>query len=141
MVTTSVRVKKPLREATRLSSWEILICAPDFRYLTAETRQFRDVESCPFVCLGSGFYPEPMAAALEKSSVTPAHLAETVPERSASLIEDLARPQSVAMKAQKKCCWRRIYRLGTDCKISCRKDGKLHGAGSITQRAKRCRYR
>ena len=54
MVTTPVRVKKPLREATRLSFWEILICAPDFRYLTAETRQFRDVESCPFVCLGSG---------------------------------------------------------------------------------------
>ena len=53
--------------------------------------------------LGIGFYPEPMAAAaLENGSVTPVHLAETVPERSVSLIEDLARPQSVAMKAMKK---------------------------------------
>ena len=53
--------------------------------------------------LGIGFYPEPMAAAaLESGSVTPVRLTVPVPERSVSLIEDLARPQSVAMKALKK---------------------------------------
>lgn len=53
--------------------------------------------------LGIGFYPEPMAAAaLADRSVTPVHLSVQVPERSVSLIEDLSRPQSVAMKALKK---------------------------------------
>ena len=144
VVTTPVRVKKPLRETPRLSFREILLCGPDFRYLAAEPRRLRDVEPCPFVCLGSGtstfsfyqrlflrhdlafhvdmeaatmdqvlpmvqhnlgigFYPEPMAAAaLESGSVTPVRLTVPVPERSVSLIEDLARPQSVAMKALKK---------------------------------------
>lgn len=144
VVTTPVRVKKPLRETSLLSFRELLLCGPDFRRLAAEARWLRDVEPCPFVCLGSGtstfsfyqqlflkhgltfhvdmeaatmdqvlpmvqhnlgigFYPEPMAAAaLENGSVTPVRLAETVPERSVSLIEDLARPQSVAMKAMRK---------------------------------------
>ena len=144
VVTTPVRVKKPLRETPLLSFREILLCGPDFRYLAAEPRRLRDVEPCPFVCLGSGtstfsfyqrlflkhdlafhvdmeaatmdqvlpmvqhnlgigFYPEPMAAAaLADRSVTPVHLSVQVPERSVSLIEDLARPQSVAMKALKK---------------------------------------
>ena len=144
VVTTPVRVKKPLRETPLLSFREILLCGPDFRYLAAEPRRLRDVEPCPFVCLGSGtstfsfyqrlflkhdlafrvdmeaatmdqvlpmvqhnlgigFYPEPMAAAaLESGSVTPVRLTVPVPERSVSLIEDLARPQSVAMKALKK---------------------------------------
>ena len=53
--------------------------------------------------LGIGFYPEPMAAAaLADRSVTPVHLSVQVPERSVSLIEDLSRPPSVAMKALKK---------------------------------------
>lgn len=144
VVTTPVRVKKPLRETPLLSFREILLCGPDFRYLAAEPRRLRDVVPCPFVCLGSGtstfsfyqrlflkhdlafhvdmeaatmdqvlpmvqhnlgigFYPEPMAAAaLAARSVTPVHLSVQVPERSVSLIEDLARPQSVAMKALKK---------------------------------------
>ena len=144
VVTTPVRVKKPLRETPLLSFREILLCGPDFRYLAAEPRRLRDVEPCPFVCLGSGtstfsfyqrlflkhdlafhvdmeaatmdqvlpmvqhnlgigFYPEPMAAAaLESGSVTPVRLTVPVPERSVSLIEDLSRPQSVAMKALKK---------------------------------------
>ena len=144
VVTTPVRVKKPLRETPLLSFREILLCGPDFRYLAAEPRRLRDVEPCPFVCLGSGtstfsfyqrlflkhdlafhvdmeaatmdqvlpmvqhnlgigFYPEPMAAAaLADRSVTPVHLSVQVPERSVSLIEDLSRPQSVAMKALKK---------------------------------------
>ena len=144
VVTTPVKVKKPLRETPLLSFREILLCGPDFRYLAAEPRRLRDVEPCPFVCLGSGtstfsfyqrlflkhdlafhvdmeaatmdqvlpmvqhnlgigFYPEPMAAAaLESGSVTPVRLTVPVPERSVSLIEDLARPQSVAMKALKK---------------------------------------
>ena len=144
VITTPVKVKKPLRETPLLSFREILLCGPDFRYLAAEPRRLRDVEPCPFVCLGSGtstfsfyqrlflkhdlafhvdmeaatmdqvlpmvqhnlgigFYPEPMAAtALESGSVTPVRLTVPVPERSVSLIEDLARPQSVAMKALKK---------------------------------------
>ena len=144
VVTTPVKVKKPLRETPLLSFREILLCGPDFRYLAAEPRRLRDVEPCPFVCLGSGtstfsfyqrlflkhdlafhvdmeaatmdqvlpmvqhnlgigFYPEPMAAAaLADRSVTPVHLSVQVPERSVSLIEDLSRPQSVAMKALKK---------------------------------------
>ena len=144
VITTPVKVKKPLRETTLLSFREILLCGPDFRYLADETQRLRDVEPCPFVCLGSdtstfsfyqrlflkhdlafhvdmeaatmdqvlpmvqhnlgiGFYPEPMAAAaLESGSVTPVRLTVPVPERSVSLIEDLARPQSVAMKALKK---------------------------------------
>lgn len=144
VVTTPVKVKKPLRETPLLSFREILLCGPDFRYLAAEPRRLRDVEPCPFVCLGSdtstfsfyqrlflkhdlafhvdmeaatmdqvlpmvqhnlgiGFYPEPMAAAaLESGSVAPVRLTVPVPERSVSLIEDLARPQSVAMKALKK---------------------------------------
>ena len=53
--------------------------------------------------LGIGFYPETMASAsLTGGSVAQIHLAEPVPERSVSLIEDLSRPQSVAMKALKK---------------------------------------
>ena len=53
--------------------------------------------------LGIGFYPETMASdSLTGGSVTQIHLAEPVPERSVSLIEDLSRPQSVAMKALKK---------------------------------------
>ena len=54
VVTTPVRVKKPLRETPLLSFREILLCGPDFRYLAAEPRRLRDVEPCPFVCLGSG---------------------------------------------------------------------------------------
>lgn len=144
VITTPVKVKKPLRETPLLSFREILLCGPDFRYLADETQRLRDVEPCPFVCLGSGtstfsfyqrlflkhdlafhvdmeaatmdqvlpmvqhnlgigFYPEPMAAAaLADRSVTPVHLSVQVPERSVSLIEDLSRPQSVAMKALKK---------------------------------------
>ena len=53
--------------------------------------------------LGIGFYPETMASdSLTGGSVTQIRLAEPVPERSVSLIEDLSRPQSVAMKALKK---------------------------------------
>ena len=54
VVTTPVKVKKPLRETPLLSFREILLCGPDFRYLAAEPRRLRDVEPCPFVCLGSG---------------------------------------------------------------------------------------
>lgn len=53
VITTPVKVKKPLRETPLLSFREILLCGPDFRYLADETQRLRDVESCPFVCLGS----------------------------------------------------------------------------------------
>ncbi len=144
VVTTPVRVKKPLRETSLLSFREILVCGPDFQYLAAEMRRLRDVEPCPFVCMGSGtstfafyqrlflkhdltfhvdmeaatmdqvlpmvqsnlgigFYPEPMASsAIADGSVSQIRLVEPVPERSVSLIEDLVRPQSVAMKALRK---------------------------------------
>ena len=50
--------------------------------------------------LGIGFYPEIMAApALLQGDVRHIRLAEPVPPRSISLIEDATRPQSVAMKA------------------------------------------
>lgn len=53
--------------------------------------------------LGIGFYPEPMASsAIADGSVAQIRLVEPVPERSVSLIEDLVRPQSVAMKALRK---------------------------------------
>ena len=141
VVTTPIQVKKPLRETSLRSFREILICGSDFQYLSAQTRRLRDVESCPFVCigrgtstfafyqrlflkhgltfhvdmeaatmdqvlpmvqsnLGIGFYPEPMASsAIAGGSVTQIRLAEPVPERSVSLVEDQSRPQSVAMKA------------------------------------------
>ena len=44
VVTTPVKVKKPLRETTLLSFREILLCGQDFRYLAAEPRRLRDVE-------------------------------------------------------------------------------------------------
>ena len=53
VITTPVKVKKPLRETPLLSFREILLCGPDFRYLADETQRLRDVEPCPFVCLGS----------------------------------------------------------------------------------------
>ncbi len=144
VVTTPIQVRKPLRETSLLSFREILICGSDFQYLAAEMRRLRDVEFCPFVCMGNGtstfsfyqrlflkhdltfhvdmeaatmdqvlpmvqsnlgigFYPEPMASsAIAAGSVTQIRLVEPVPERSVSLIEDLSRPQSIAMKALKK---------------------------------------
>lgn len=52
--------------------------------------------------LGIGFYPEPMAApAIVNGEVSQIRLVEPVPERSICLIEDTARPQSIAMKALK----------------------------------------
>lgn len=54
VITTPVSIKKPLRETPLLSFREILICGSDFRYLSEEMRRLRDVEHCPFVCLGSG---------------------------------------------------------------------------------------
>ena len=75
-----------------------LVFSPDMEASTTD-------QILPMVAhnLGIGFYPEPMAAAaLADRSVTPVHLSVQVPERSVSLIEDLSRPQSVAMKALKK---------------------------------------
>lgn len=55
--------------------------------------------------LGIGFYPEPMASsAIADGHVTQIRLAEPIPERSVSLIEDAHRPQSSAMRALKNCC-------------------------------------
>ena len=55
--------------------------------------------------LGIGFYPEPMASsAIAEGHVTQIRLAEPIPERSVSLIEDASRPQSSAMRALKNCC-------------------------------------
>ena len=144
VVTSPVRLKKPLRQTALVSFREILICGSDFRYLSSETRRLQEVELCPFVCLGSGtstfefyqrlflthdlafhvdmeaatmdqvlpmvrsnlgigFYPEPMAApAIAEGSVSQIRLAEQVPERTVSLVEDASRPQSVAMRALKQ---------------------------------------
>ena len=144
VVTTPCPAKKSLRETPLVPFPEILICGPAFAYLAARTRRLRDVEPCPFVCMGSGtstfsfyqrlflkhdltfhvdmeaatmdqvlpmvqhdlgigFFPEPMAAAaLADGSVTRIRLTESVPQRAVSLVEDLSRPQSVAMKALKK---------------------------------------
>ena len=144
VVTTPCPAKKSLRETPLVPFPEILICGPAFAYLAAKTRRLRDVEPCPFVCMGSGtstfsfyqrlflkhdltfhvdmeaatmdqvlpmvqhdlgigFFPEPMAAAaLADGSVTRIRLTESVPQRAVSLVEDLSRPQSVAMKALKK---------------------------------------
>ena len=144
VVTTPCPAKKSLRETPLVPFPEILICGPAFADLAAKTRRLRDVEPCPFVCMGSGtstfsfyqrlflkhdltfhvdmeaatmdqvlpmvqhdlgigFFPEPMAAAaLADGSVTRIRLTESVPQRAVSLVEDLSRPQSVAMKALKK---------------------------------------
>ena len=53
VVTTPFQVKKPLHETTLLSFREILLCGSDFYHLAAEMRRLQDVESCPFVCLGT----------------------------------------------------------------------------------------
>ena len=144
VVTTPFQVKEPLHETTLLSFREILLCGSDFYHLSAEMRRLQDVESCPFVCLGTGtstfsfyqklffkhgltfhadmeaatmdqvlpmvqhnlgigFYPEPMASpAIAEGHVTQIHLAEPVPKRSVSLVEDASHPQSIAMKTLKK---------------------------------------
>ena len=110
----------------------------------AEMRRLQDVESCPFVCpgtgtstfsfyqklffkhdltfhvdmeaatmdqvlpmvqhnLGIGFHPAPMASpAIAAGHVMQIHLAEPVSKRSASLVEDTAHLQSIAMKTLKK---------------------------------------
>lgn len=50
--------------------------------------------------LGIGFYAEKMAArAIAANEVHQIRLMAPVPVRAVSLIEDIARPQSVAMKA------------------------------------------
>ena len=54
VVTTPFQVKKPLHETTLLSFREILLCGSVFYHLAAEMRRLQDVESCPFVCLGTG---------------------------------------------------------------------------------------
>ena len=144
VVTTPFQVKEPLHETTLLSFREILLCGSDFYQLSAEMRRLQDVESCPFVCLGTGtsafsfyqklffkhdltfhvdmeaatmdqvlpmvqhnlgigFYPEPMASpAIAEGHVTQIHLAEPVPKRSVTLVEDTSHPQSIAMKTLKK---------------------------------------
>ncbi len=53
VVTTPCGVKKPLRETELLSFREILVCGPRFKHLAAEMRRLQDIESYPFVCLGS----------------------------------------------------------------------------------------
>lgn len=53
--------------------------------------------------LGIGFFPEAMAApAIARGEVFQIPLAEPVPERLVSLIEDTSRPQSIAMKTLRK---------------------------------------
>ncbi len=53
--------------------------------------------------LGIGFYPEPMAAdALARGEVQKISLIEEIPERHLCLIEDAARPQSVALRTLRK---------------------------------------
>lgn len=53
--------------------------------------------------LGIGFFPEALAApAIERGEVFQVRLAEPIPQRTISLIEDPSRPQSLAMKALKR---------------------------------------